>query len=177
MWNRLKATLADFIQQADLVLLGLCCAATLFGMALIASATRYMDTDGISGMIRYVGVQGVAMVLGLGAYILMSMIDVEIVLKKWKWVLAFNIVFIALLLTPLGVGEDTTGNQAWLKFPGIPFQIGPAEIVKITFTLLLAKQLEWLRVEKRDLRSFSSAVMVAGHTLATWSSPGIWATP
>ena len=166
MWNRLKATLADFIQQADLVLLGLCCAATLFGMALIASATRYMDTDGISGMIRYVGVQGVAMVLGLGAYILMSMIDVEIVLKKWKWVLAFNIVFIALLLTPLGVGEDTTGNQAWLKFPGIPFQIGPAEIVKITFTLLLAKQLEWLRVEKRDLRSFSSAVMVAGHTLA-----------
>ena len=40
MWNRLKAILADFIQQADLVLLGLCCAATLYGMVLIASATR-----------------------------------------------------------------------------------------------------------------------------------------
>ena len=163
MWNRLKAILADFIQQADLVLLGLCCAATLFGMVLIASATRYMGADGI---IRYVGVQGAAMALGLCAYVFMSMIDVEIVLKKWKWVLAFNIVFIGLLVTPLGVGGATTGNQAWLKIPGIPFQIGPAEIVKITFTLLLAKQLEWLRVEKRDLRSFSSAVMVAGHTLA-----------
>ena len=75
------------------------------------------------------------------------------------------IVFIGLLLTPLGVGGATTGNQAWLKIPGIPFQIGPAEIVKITFTLLLAKQLEWLREEKRDLKSFSSAMMVAGHTL------------
>lgn len=55
MWNRLKAILADFIQQADLVLLGLCCAATLYGMALIASATRYLGTGGI---LRYVGVQG-----------------------------------------------------------------------------------------------------------------------
>ena len=165
MWNRLKAILADFIQQADLVLLGLCCAATLYGMVLIASATRYMDTSGMSGMIRYVGVQGAAMALGLCAYVFMSMIDVEIVLKRWKWVVAFNLIFIGLLLTPLGVGGDTTGNQAWLKIPGIPFQIGPAEIVKITFTLLLAKQLEWLREEKRDLRSFSSAAMVAGHTL------------
>ena len=165
MWNRLKAILADFIQQADLVLLGLCCAATLYGMVLIASATHYMDTSGMSGMMRYVGVQGVALLLGLCAYVFMSMIDVEIVLKKWKWVLAFNIVFIGLLVTPLGVGGATTGNQAWLKIPGIPFQIGPAEIVKITFTLLLAKQLEWLREEKRDLRSFPSAAMVAGHTL------------
>lgn len=165
MWNRLKAILADFIQQADLVLLGLCCAATLYGMVLIASATRYMDTSGMSGMIRYVGVQGAAMALGLCAYVFMSMIDVEIVLKKWKWVVAFNIVFIGLLLTPLGVGGATTGNQAWLKIPGIPFQIGPAEIVKITFALLLAKQLEWLREEKRDLKSFSSAMTVAGHTL------------
>ena len=162
MWNRLKAILADFIQQADLVLLGLCCAATLYGMVLIASATRYMGADGI---IRYVGVQGAAMALGLCAYVFMSMIDVEIVLKRWKWVVAFNLIFIGLLLTPLGVGGATTGNQAWLKIPGIPFQIGPAEIVKITFTLLLAKQLEWLREEKRDLKSFSSAMMVAGHTL------------
>ena len=162
MWNRLKAILADFIQQADLVLLGLCCAATLYGMVLIASATRYMGADGI---IRYVGVQGAAMALGLCAYVFMSMIDVEIVLKRWKWVVAFNLIFIGLLLTPLGVGGATTGNQAWLKIPGIPFQIGPAEIVKITFTLLLAKQLEWLREEKRDLKSFSSAMTVAGHTL------------
>ena len=166
MWNRLKAILADFIQQADLVLLGLCCAATLYGMVLIASATHYMDTDGMSGMIRYVGVQGAALLLGLCAYVFMSMIDVEIVLKRWKWVVAFNLIFIGLLLTPLGVGGATTGNQAWLKIPGIPFQIGPAEVVKITFTLLLAKQLEWLREVKRDLKSFPSALMVAGHTIA-----------
>ena len=163
MLNRLKGTLADFFQQADLVLLGLCCVSTVFGMALIASATRFMKVE---KMIRYVGVQGVAMCLGICAYIFISMVDVEILMKKWKWLVAFNIIFIGLLLTPFGVGGSTTGNQAWLKFPGIPFQIGPAEVVKITFTLLLAKQLEWLREEKRDLRSFSSAIQAAGHTIA-----------
>nr|WP_325296745.1 FtsW/RodA/SpoVE family cell cycle protein [uncultured Dysosmobacter sp.] len=163
MVNRLKAILADFFQQADLVLLGLCCASTLYGIALIASATHYMKPV---RMIRYVGVQSVAMLLGLCAYILMSMVDVEILVKKWKWLVVFNIVFIGLLKTPLGVGGESTGNQAWLKFPFIPFQIGPAEVVKITFTLLLARQLAWLREEKRDLRSFSSAFMAAGHTLA-----------
>ena len=163
MLNRLKAILADFFQQADLVLLGLCCIATVFGMVLIASATHYMK--GLK-MLRYVGVQGVAMLLGFCMYVLMSMVDIEIVLKKWKWLVMFNLVFIGLLRTPFGVGEASTGNQAWLKFPGIPFQIGPAEVVKITFTLLLAKQLAWLREEKRDLKSFSSAVQVAGHTLA-----------
>ncbi|MDO4314734.1 MAG: FtsW/RodA/SpoVE family cell cycle protein [Oscillospiraceae bacterium] len=162
MLNRLKAILADFFQQADLVLLGLCCVSTLYGIALIASATHYMKPE---RMIRYVGVQGVAMLLGLCAYIFMSMVDVEVLVKKWKWLVVFNIVFIGLLLTPFGV-SDNTGNTAWLKFPGIPFSIGPAEVVKITFTLLLAKQLEWLREEKRDLRSFRSAFTVAGHTLA-----------
>lgn len=162
MWNRLKAILADFIQQADLVLLGLCCAATLYGMALIASATRYLN---IGGIVRYVGVQGAAMVLGICAYIFMSMLDLERLMRRWKWLVAFNVVFIALLLTPFGV-SDNTGNTAWLKFPFLPFSIGPAEVVKITFTLLLAKQLEWLREEKRDLKSFHSAFLVAGHTLA-----------
>lgn len=166
MLNRLKAILADFFQQADLLLLGLCCAATLYGMALIASATRFMWLTKMTKLVRYVGVQGVAMLLGFCAYILMSMVDLEVLMKRWKWLLIFNIVFIGLLLTPFGVGGSTTGNQAWLKFPLIPFQIGPAEVVKITFTLLLAKQLEWLREEKRDLRSFRAAFAAAGHTLA-----------
>ena len=161
MANRLKSILTDFFQQADLVLLALCCVSTLYGIVLIFSATQYMENG---RWLRYVGVQGVAMVIGICAYIFMSMLDLENLMKKWKWLVLFNIVFIGLLMTPLGVGHST-GNVAWLKFPGIPFQIGPAEVVKISFTLLLAKQLEWLREEKRDLKSFRSALMAAGHTL------------
>ena len=157
MLNRLKANLADFFQQADLVLLALCCTATLYGIVLIFSATRYLGSN------KLVVVQFVAMLLGICMYITFSMVDLEVLMKRWKWVLAFNILFILLLRTPLGVGRG--GNRAWLKFPGIPVNIGPAEVVKITFVLLLAKQLEWLREEKRDLKSFPSALMVGAHAI------------
>ena len=161
MLNRLKATLADFIQQADLVLLGLCCAATLYGIALVFSATRYMaPATGLRRMI----IQCAALGLGVCVYIFFSMLDLESITRKWKWLLAFNVVFILLLRTPLGVAGNT-GNRAWLKFPLIPFQIGPAAVVKTPFVLLLAKQIEWLWEEKEDLKSFRSAFFVAGHTL------------
>ena len=157
MLNRLKANLADFFQQADLVLLALCCTATLYGIVLIFSATRYLGSN------KLVVVQFVAMLLGICMYITFSMVDLEVLMKRWKWVLAFNILFILLLRTPLGISRG--GNRAWLKFPGLPVNIGPAEVVKITFVLLLAKQLEWLREEKRDLKSFPSALMVGAHAI------------
>lgn len=160
MLNRLKDTLADFIQQADLVLLALCCVSTLYGIGLVFSATRYMDPA--TGMRRMI-IQTVAMGMGICVYIFFSMLDLESITRKWKWLLAFNVVFILLLRTPLGVAGNT-GNRAWLKFPLIPFQIGPAEVVKITFVLLLAKQIEWLWEEKEDLKSFPAAAFVAGHT-------------
>ncbi len=155
MRNRMKAILADFIQQADLVLLGLCCASTVYGLVLIFSATRYVNSN------RHVMVQAAAMVLGILVYIAVSMVDLEILMKRWKWVLAFNVGFILMLLTPFGV--TVYGNRAWLSLPYLPVNIGPAEVVKITFVLLLAKQLEWLQQEKRDLQSFRSASMAALH--------------
>ena len=157
MLKRLKATLVDFFQQADLVLLALCCASTVYGIILIFSATRYMGSN------KFVVVQTVAMLLGVCVYIACSMLDLEVLLKRWAWILAFNIGFILLLLTPFGASEG--GNRAWLRFPFLPVSIGPAEVVKISFVLLLAYQLQWLREEKRDLRSFPSAMMAAGHAL------------
>lgn len=157
MLKRLKEMLTEFFRQADLVLLGLCCAATLFGIVLIFSATRYMRSN------RNVLVQSVALLLGICVYIAFSHVDIEILMKKWKWVLAFNLGFILLLRTPLGI--EQYGNRAWLDIPFLPINIGPAEIVKITFVLLLAWQMNWLREEKRDLRSFRPAVSVAGHAI------------
>lgn len=148
MFARLKNILQEFLQQADLVLLGLCMLSTLYGLVLITSATQYLGAKSL----RYVGVQAVAMVLGIVVYIFLSMVDVEDLVRKWKWMLVFNIVFICLLRTPLGISGNT-GNRAWLAIPGIPFNIQPAEVVKITFILLLAKQIEWTWQERRELKS------------------------
>ncbi|MCI2056528.1 MAG: FtsW/RodA/SpoVE family cell cycle protein [Oscillibacter sp.] len=156
MFNRLKNVLIDFIQQADLLLLALCVGSTLFGMVLIASATHYMGTT------KYVVVQGAALLIGVVAYILLSVIDVEVVARKWKWLLLFNIGFICMLV-PFGVSRN--GNRAWIQFPWMPTAIQPSEIVKITFIILLAYQLEWIWQEKRELKSFHSVFPPAFHLL------------
>ena len=158
MFKRLKENVLEIIQQADLILLGLCCAASVFGIAMIYSATRYNNDN------RKIIVQTAALLIGIVVYFGISMIDLEMLIKRWKWIAAFDVLFILLLKTPFGV-SDNTGNTAWLKFPFLPVSIGPAEVVKITFIILLAWQLQWLREEKRDLRSFSAAFYVGGHTL------------
>ena len=155
MFRRSRDFFSDMLRQTDLVLLALCAAASLFGVLMVASATHYMHTW------RLVKVQSVALLLGVVLYLLVSQIDLNELTKYWKWIFLAGVAFILLLVTPLGI-EDNTGNKAWLDFPFLPVKVQPAEIVKLTFTLVLAKQLVWLR-ENRDLRSIPSVLFLAAH--------------
>ena len=150
MIRRLKNILFEFIRQADLVLLSLCVISTLYGIVLISSATRYM---GSSRSLRLLLVQTAAMGIGMVLYILFSILDMEDLIRKWKWMLAFNVGFICLLRTPFGV-DDGTGNLAWLKFPGVPVSIQPAEIVKITLILVLAVMIANMGKKINEWRSW-----------------------
>lgn len=155
MFRRSRDFFSDMLRQMDLVLLALCAAASLFGILMVASATQYMHT------LRLVKVQSVALLLGVVLYLLVSQVDLNDLAKYWKWIFLLGIGVILLLATPLGI-EDNTGNKAWLEFPFLPVKVQPAEIVKLTFTLVLAKQLVWLR-ENRDLRSIPSILFLAAH--------------
>ena len=155
VFRRSRDFFSDMLRQTDLVLLALCAEASLFGILMVASATRYMHTW------RLVAVQSAALLLGVVLYLLVSQVDLNDLSKYWKWIFLTGLVFILLLVTPLGI-EDNTGNKAWLDFPFLPVQVQPAEIVKLTFTLVLAKQLTWLR-ENRDLSSIPSILFLASH--------------
>ncbi len=146
-----------WIRQVDLVLLALCTGTTLFGCLMIASATRYTDSY------KNVIVQIAALGLGIVAYILMSMLDLNEIGKHWKWLLGGSLVLILLLKTPLGM-DGGTGNRAWLGIKNFPVNLQPVEIVKITFIIVLARQLQYLQ-EQRDLKSIPSVGMLAGHLM------------
>ena len=156
MSRRGSGIFGDIVRQADPVLLILCCAATAYGLLMITSATRFLETY------RHVVVQGVAALIGVVLYFLVSLVDITELAKKWKWILVFNVAFILILKTPLGV--EVNGNRAWLDIPLLPVNIQPAEIVKLTFILLLAYQLVWLKTN-RDLRSVPSIALLGGHLL------------
>ncbi len=164
--GKIRDFLSDVVRQSDLVLLALCVGSTLYGMVLIASATHFRGT------LKYVAIQGFGLLIGVLLYFFFSAVDVGELSKKWKWLLIFNFGFILLLRTPFGLTRN--GNRAWLgvndigKSLGVgflenfPITVQPAEVVKITFILLLARQLALLQ-EKRDLRSFANVIQPTAH--------------
>lgn len=154
--GRLLESFFDTMRRSDSVLLGLCLAASAFGVVMISSAANYMGSG------RYVLVQVAATCIGVALYLMISSLDMlDVTRKGWKWILAFSVGIIVLLITPFGI-EDNTGNRAWLDFPFLPVNIQPSELVKVTYILLLAKQLDWLKKEREDLKSVASVTFLAG---------------
>ena len=156
---RLRDAVQDVLRRADMALLALCLISTAFGILLIASATNYRGSD---FQHRRVILQTIGALLGIGAYFVFSNTDVEHFAEKWPLFFIFNVGFIALLLK-FGV-DDGTGNKAWLKFSWLPMSIQPAEVVKLSYTVLLAKQVAWFR-ERRAMRGLGSLVFPAGHAV------------
>ena len=96
----LFSPIREFFKKGDVILLGLCLAASFFGLALIYSATQYL---GENRWIRFVSVQFIAVLLGVIVYMLLTFVDFQLFMeKRWKFLLMFNVFFLLLLLTPLG---------------------------------------------------------------------------
>lgn len=152
--SAIRDFIRDAIAQADHVLLALCVAVNLFGLALIYSATRYDVT--LHGNLSK---QIVAMVIGILLYFLLSQLDLDAVLSKWPWILGFSILFIVLLAIP-GIGHEVGGNRSWINLPLVSVQ--PAEIVKLTFTMLFAKQIVYLQ-QNHDLNHPLSVFSLCAH--------------
>ncbi len=155
--QRMLDPVREFFRKGDVLLLALCLAANLFGIVLIYSATRYSAS--LHGVVYK---QIVATVLGVIGYMVLSFVDIELVIDKlWKALFLFNIIFL-LILIPFG-NDSGTGNKSWIELPLIPFNIQPAEIVKLSFVLLLAAQFYLL--QDRGVSRPSAVAQTAGHTL------------
>ena len=141
--SRTREYLQDMLRHTDGILLALCIAASGFGVVMIYSATRYMETN------RLAVVQAVAALIGVVLFLLVQQVDLNEWMKKkvrlWIWLTIANFGLIALLLTPLGIGDDT-GNKAWLDFKFLPVNVQPAEIIKVLFIVVLGALMVPLQV-------------------------------
>ena len=143
----------DFLKRADLLLFSLCFVCAIFGIVLISSATKSYGTS------RYVITQTAALMIGIVLFILLTVIDLDIIADKWPILFVFNVVFL-LLLIPFGVGNEEVGNNGWIRFLG--FGIQPSEVVKIVYIVLMAKQITYLK-EYKNLNSPLSIIQLGMH--------------
>lgn len=119
-------------QNTDKLMLLLICAASAFGIIIIASSTQIYETS------RFVIVQSGAFVLGLAAMFVMMIPDYNSFSSVSKYLYGVSVAFLLLVLI-IGVGADEAGAQSWIRFGSVGFQ--PSEFVKILFIITFSAHL------------------------------------
>ena len=124
--------LKDFIKKGDMILLILCLCVAGFGVICIASAT---SAEKFGSNFKYIAVQVVSIGLGVLMYALVSSIDLDFLSEHRGMMVAFNVLLLLMLISPLGT-DNHTGNRSWIN-TGI-VMVQPAEICKITYIIINA---------------------------------------
>ncbi|MGI6463204.1 MAG: rod shape-determining protein RodA [Clostridiales bacterium] len=149
----------EFTKRADIPLLLVAFACSIYGLVAISSATQsYVNSA------QYTIVQILAIFIGLGVFVFMTVLDAEILADKWGWLVLFNIL-IMFSLIPFGV-TSATGNKGWLRFLGIGLQ--PSEVAKIAYIIVMAKHITYLK-KRNELHKFKSVLTLLGHFMAMFA--------
>lgn len=146
--------LKEFLRRADMLLFALCLTCSIFGLVVISSAT----TTSKEGSTHYILIQTVAILIGIALYVVLTVLDLDVIADKWPILAGISLVLL-LALIPFGV-DDGTGNKSWIRFLGVGIQ--PSEIVKVIFTVLMAKHISYLK-EYKSLNHVFSVAQLAVH--------------
>lgn len=107
-----------------------------FGMLMIYSASSYTAYLEYGDSAKYLKKQLMAGILGLAAMIVVANIPYHFWERFAVLAYLLSIAIIPVVLTPLGISSH--GARRWFRIPGIPFQVQPAEVVKLCMILFLA---------------------------------------
>lgn len=139
MLKKLGSFFGRFWQHSNkpLILLCLCC--SVYGVALVFSATYSGHIT--SGFIVQFGASLIGCLLALA----ISQADYEALCRLWPVYMVPTLILIILTFTPLGYNVAGTDDTAWLGIPfgadspWITFQ--PSELLKIVFIITFSKHL------------------------------------
>lgn len=141
-----------YIRNTDLYLLFLALCCTGYSLVLINSATQSTGSD------RYVTIQAAAAGIGVAAFIIISLIDVERLKRYWRLLLILNL---AIQLSVLVLGKDVGGNRSWIEL-GAGITIQPGEFGKIFFILTLAAHISFVMSHLNHWRTLLGLLIHVG---------------
>lgn len=150
-------SVTNYIKNTDLYLVVISLLCSAYGMVLIYSATLN-PVSWQDGSTRNLFIQGAAIIIGLGAFVIMSLIDLETMSGWWKIFVLINIGLQMLLFTPLGT--EANGQRAWLDLGVTSLQ--PGELGKLIFIFTLAAHISEIREHISEWRGL---FVIALHTL------------
>jgi rod shape determining protein RodA len=150
MDRKITTALKNYFLKADMCLLLLAVAASVYGLIIISAA----------GSKKEFTVQLVAIVIGICAYLVITLFDVEHLSVVWKFAFFVNLILLSSTLF-FGTGYAETGNNSWIRFNigGVNVGFQPAEIGKIIFIFTLAKHFRVLGEDINRLRGLVALLL------------------
>lgn len=116
---------------------------SVFGMTSLSILTLAGAANASAAGPRRVVIQIAASLVGLVMAYIISLFDYDELLNHFTLPLLGIGVGLMILTVIFGVGPDETStNKCWLSIPGLPFDIQPAEFVKIVFIMTFAKHID-----------------------------------
>ncbi len=131
-----------FINETDKILLLLITVASVFGVIMVHSSTRWLLEDG-EAIYRDASVMIIAAVLGIIACLIISAIDYELIMKLWPIIGVFCVGLMLITLIFGVAPESRPDAKSWLQFGSVYFQ--PSELVKIGYIITYSMHLELCR--------------------------------
>ena len=87
-----------FWERADLFLLIMCLICSFFGIYMVRIATIAMEASGwVDSSVKCVIVQVFSLFLGLGAFVILTFIDADLLAEQWKLLCGINIALLVAL--------------------------------------------------------------------------------
>ena len=156
-----KKYIKIFFERADIFLLVMCIICSLYGIVIVNRAVEGMTAGGaLTNPTKYVIVQTFSMFLGIAMFVILTILDSDLLGQQWKALCVINVLLLVALV--IFGQDDGTGNKSWIRFAGIGIQ--PSEIIKVIYIIVSAKHMTYLK-EYKDINSFLSVVQMAGHFL------------
>ncbi len=149
-----RQAVKNYFKKTDFLLLTVAIVASGYGLVLISSV----------GTAREMIVQTVGICLGITAYIVLTIFDIEHLSAFWKVALILNLLLLSLTLF-FGEGSEETGNNSWIRINlSSSLQVGfqPAEVGKVIYIFTLAKH---FKVLGDRLNTFKGLLMLGLHAI------------
>ncbi len=156
-----SVSIKDKLLKLDLIVI-ICCAL----MSIMSILVLYGGAEAFSGGTQKVIVQCAAFIIGLAVMIVFALLDYDEVITKFEYALFF--ISIGLLLFTFVYNRfgphasDAETNANWIKIPGLPVYIQPAEFVKIMFILTFSRHVARLRPEINKIKNVLFLMIHAG---------------
>ncbi len=123
-----------------------------FGLVMIYSASSYSAFEEYEDTAYYLKKQLTAVIIGLGMMIVVANIPYHFWERFATLGYLVSAGLIVLVKTPLGVSSH--GATRWIRIPGVPMNLQPAEVAKLCMILFLAVLVCKMKKGVRTLKGF-----------------------